>query len=437
MPPSHSSPAASPDRVAVAVLVGALALVGAVSAWAGVHFAVTRSQDFQWSGERLLLQHIDPWQTFLSGDPGHRLIATQIPNYLPILYVLLAPIGFMAEHAANLIWALVNLLFAVTSAVVAARFYGLRGQLWTVGITAAMLAATPTRNSISNGQQCLLILVLWTVALLWPPPGPHSLPLEQRPGNGALLLIGISYLKYSFAPAIAIYLLLRDGLRHGIRMLLWTFVPAVLSTVTVWLWIRQPHDFRHLAQQFLSPLQVSKSGYQPTGDGGQTLMDLLEFLLGGGPVARPRLTLISFAVAVAITAAVLLLALRFIRRTGQTNNVQCFGWLVALTATMSFVLYKHHPYDEVVFLYPLCYLIRQWRRPAAAIGLLLIAYNWYVSRFVDGRMPWTLAWAGVRVVMFLLLLAAVYWAKPRTSHASDTNPDTTANNSPAHAGSLA
>ena len=418
------------------MLVGALAVVGAVSAWAGVHFSIVRSQDFQWSGERLLLQHIDPWQTFLSGDPGHQLIGTQIPNYLPILYVLLVPIGLMGQHSANVTWGLLNLIFAVFSAVIAARFYALRGPFWTVGIAAAMLAAAPTRNTISNGQQGLLVLALWTAALLFTPrAAPLSHP-KERPSIGGLLLLGISYLKYSFAPAIAVYLLLRDGIRAGLRMLLWTFVPAVLSTLAVFLWIHQPHDLHHLLEQFRSPLQVAASGYQPTGDGGQTLMDYLQFLLDGGAVARARVTSINFAIAIAITGGVLLLALRHLRRTGQSDTTQGFGWLVALTATMSFVLYKHHPYDEVVFLYPLCYLVRQWRRPAAALGLLLIGYNWFFAHFVDARMPWSLTWAGERLAMFLLLVAAIYWAKPRVLHTLGNAHDT----SPAHvarAGSIA
>ena len=296
-----------------------------------------------------------------------------------------------------------------------------------------MLAASPTRNSISNGQQCLLVLVLWTVALLWTPPHPATLSPQRRPGIGGLLLIGISYLKYSFAPAVAVYLLLRDGLRTGLRMVLWTLVPAAVSTVVVFLWIHQTHDLHHLVQHFLAPLQVARSGYQPTGDGGQTLMDLLEILIGGGPIAKPRLTLISFAVAIAITAAVLLLALRFLRSTGQSQTPHGFGWLVALTATMSFVLYKHHPYDEVVFLFPLCFALRQWRRPAATIVLVLISYNWYVSRYVDGHMAWTLTWAGCRLAGFLMLLVAVYCTRPLPAQAGHLQPDP----HPEHVGSLA
>ncbi len=391
------------------VLVCAVALLGIVSAWAGAHAAVFRSQDFQWSGERLLLRHVDPWQVYLTGNPGHALIGTQVPNYLPVLYVLLVPFGLLPMAIANSAWACCNVLFSVGSAVLAARFFGLRGVGWAMVVAGILLAANPTRTSISNGQQGLFVLALWSVALLWPVAAERS---ASRPGIGGLLLVGVSYLKYSFAPAVALYLLLRNGLRTGVRRLLWTALPALVSTVLVWLWIDQPHDVPHLLRQAVAPLQVAKAGYQPTADPGQTMMDLLEFLLGGHLVATPRLTAISFAVAIAITAGVLLGALRHLRRAGLAHSADGRGWLLALVATMSFVLYKHHPYDEVVFLYPLCYALRRWQRWPAAVVLVLIGYSWFVQRFVDPHFTWTFLWAEVRLAMLFVLLGMVYGARP-------------------------
>ncbi len=141
-------------------------------------------------------------------------------------------------------------------------------------------------------------------------------------------------------------------------------------------------------------------------------MDLLEFLLGGGPVANPPLTLLSLLAAVSLNLGVLIAAIRFLRRTGQGNNAEGLGWLLALNAAMSFILYKHHPYDEVMFLFPLCYVLSRWRRPAAACALLIIVYNWYFARFVDSRITWSFAWAEARLCLFIGLLVAVYAAKP-------------------------
>lgn len=380
------------------VLLWCAALAGAISCIAGVVHAVARSQDFQWSGERLLLAHVDPWRDYLLGDPAHALLATQVPNYLPILYVLLVPFGLLSAANANLAWALCNAAFAIGSALLAGRFYGHRSWRGMLFITAAMLASAPTRVTIGNGQQGLLIVALWSVALL-----------HRRPTSAwRAALAGVSYLKYSFAPALALFLLLRDGVRRGLRVLLWSFVPAVGATGLVWLWITGGRDLHHLLALFTEPLAVTRVGYQPTGDPGQTFMDLFEFLLGGGPVATPRLTLISLVVAVAITIAVLLPAVLRHHDHSEAAEVDHTGWLAALMATMSFALYKHHPYDEVVFLFPFCYALRHWRRPAAMATLFLIGYCWYVQPLVDLHVAFSLAWCASRMSILVALILCVY-----------------------------
>ncbi len=384
-----------------------MVVAGLLSAAAGVTHAVTRSQDFQWSGVRMLLDRIDPWQDYLQHDPAHRLIATQVPNYLPVLYVLIAPVCLLPMTAANLTWGICNLAFAIVSAILTARFYGLRGMAWSVGVAAALLAATPTRTTISNGQQGLFVLFLWSLAFFgW--NGRHDfagdLPLSPR----RALIAGVSYLKYSFAPAVALYLLLREGLSRGWRFFAWSLLPSALATVLVWLWIFHGHEPGRLVSLVLEPLAVAKSGYQPTSDPGLTMMDLGEFLLGGNLVATPRLTAIVFCVALSITITVLLLALRSLRRSGQSQSREGTGWLLALMAVMSFALYKHHPYDEIVLLLPACYALAYRDRTPAKVALGVIVYHWYLQKLVDGHIPFSFLWSGIRLTSFLVLLAAIY-----------------------------
>lgn len=383
-------------------LLWPLLLAGLISSVAGIAHAVHRSQDFQWSGERLLLRHIDPWRDYLDGDPAHGLLATQVPNYLPVLYVFLVPFGLLSATHADLAWALCNTAFAIASGVLAARFHGLRSWHAMVGVAAALLASTPARITISNGQQGLFVLFLWSIALL------HARPTTARRAT----IAGVSYLKYSFAPPVALYLLLRDGLRRGTRMLLWSLLPCAAATLLVWLWLTGGHNLRHLLALVTEPLAVTRVGYQPTGDPGQTFMDLLEFLLGGGPVGTPRLTVISLVAALGITLIVLLLALRRCKRLAL-DRAEATRWLLALTAAMSLVLYKHHPYDEIVFLFPLCYALRHWRRPASAATLFLIGYCWYIQPWVDLRIQFSFAWCWARItILFALLLCIFRIAEP-------------------------
>lgn len=384
-----------PSHRARQFLLVLLCIAGAVSLVAGVFHSVYRSQDFQWSGERLLLHHIDPWRDFLDGDPAHGLLATQVPNYLPVLYVLLVPFGLVSATVANLAWGCANASFLIASALLAARFFGFRTWQARLGIVAALAASSPARVTTGNGQQGLLVLVLWCMALL----------TAEGISPARAVLAGISYLKYSFAPPLALYLLLRDGVRRGFRILLWTIVPSAIATLLVWLWITGGHDLHHLFALITEPLAVTRVGYQPTGDPGQTFMDLFEFMLGGGAVATPRLTLISLIVALALTLAVLLLALH---RARTMDAVERTGWLVSLVATMSFALYKHHPYDEIVFLFPFCYALRHRARPAAQATLFLIGYTWYVQPSVDLRVHFSFAWCWSRMSILFALLLSIY-----------------------------
>jgi hypothetical protein len=174
-------------------LLTLLSLCAAVSTSVGVMNALHQSQDFQWSGERVLLHHVDPWAQYLAGDPGHQFIMTQIPNYLPILYVLIVPLGMLSLVYAKLLWGLANVVFAVVSAGAAGRAFGLR-RWRIVALVCLMLMATPTRISIGNGQQSLLVLMMWCLTLL----------STRLTGRGAILS-GIAYFKYSFAPPMALY----------------------------------------------------------------------------------------------------------------------------------------------------------------------------------------------------------------------------------------
>ena len=72
----------------------------------GIRNSVLHSLDFQWSPARLLAHHVDPWATYLAGDPGHRILLNQVPNDLHELYVAMLPFGYLPLMPAKIIWAL-------------------------------------------------------------------------------------------------------------------------------------------------------------------------------------------------------------------------------------------------------------------------------------------------------------------------------------------
>lgn len=188
-------------RISTLAIVFA-AVLGVASTGVGAHNALrsTGSQDMQWSGVHLLLQHRDPWAEYLAGR--RRIFALeQYPNYLPILYLLTVPLGLLTLDHAKVAWLLCNLLFAVSSSLLITQFYGLRRRL-SVLVLCLFLVATPTRNTIGNGQTSLLILLLWSMSLLAP---------AMTDTRSAIA--GTSYLKFNFAPPTFIYVLFRSGPR--------------------------------------------------------------------------------------------------------------------------------------------------------------------------------------------------------------------------------
>ena len=346
-----------------------LAILAGLSLAQGFQNAHARSQDFQWSGVRMLFARIDPWAEYLRGDPLHLIHLSQIPNYLPVLYVLLVPIGFLPMKAGAMVWAVANVLFAILSAWFAGRFFGF-GRALTFALACLLLTATPTRATLGNGQQGLLVLFLWCASLL-----------AVRLSDSRAALAGISYFKFNFAPATAIYLLLRGGL----RAILFSALPSAAATLLIWLWLTHGTNLRALVSVITGPLAVSKTGYFPSG-GDPNLMDVLQVPLF--PSFQPGTFLanrpvpgwvagLTFAIAAVLCFAILYLATR------QRDDRDAVGWHVALMAISSVVLFKHHPYDAVVLLIPFAYSLQHWKRAAGKLALLGIAYSWYFQKAVE------------------------------------------------------
>ena len=347
-----------------------------ISTVVGMTNAMHQSQDFQWSAERVLLQHIDPWAEYLAGDPEHRFIMTQIPNYLPVLYVLILPLGFLPLVYAKLAWALANVMFAMVSAGACGRAFEL-GPWKTVGLVGLMMLATPTRISVGNGQQSLLLLMIWCLTLL-----------PNRMSNPSAMLAGLAYFKYSFAPVMALFLLLR----RGWRALLFSLVPAAAGVGMVWLWItggRQPIEILRLVTE---PFAVARLGFK------QNAMDPNLMNLIGQAMRRQPEKLVNTVEIVSALAACSLLSYMSFRRNSAANTT----WHMSLAAVMSYGLFKHHTYDAVVLLLPLAYAVGRSQEWAAKVLLGLISYLFFFERLLQAAQLYR-AW--FRIVDFLVLVS--------------------------------
>ncbi len=357
-------------------------LFGLISLVVGGRNAALRSQDFQWSGTRMLLDRIDPWLDYLHGDPLHRIILAQVPNYLPVFYILIAPIGLLPFSLAKLAWFACNLGFVTVSTVLTCRFFDLRGKF--IPLTLALyVMSTPVRNSLGNGQQGLLVVFIWCLALL---------STELTDGRAAVA--GISYGKFNFAPSLVLYLLFKKG----IRALLFSVIFPAVGTAIVWLWLIGGRDVHAIPRLILQPLAVSRIGYLPRG-GDMNFMDILDLLLMKVGVATARADAIETVLAILACALVFYFGIR--RHAAASTQFH-----LSLLGTASFVFFRHHAYDAVSLLFPLCFALRLRHDRRAKIMLALIAHLFYVQRILEAA---HLLQGYLYIPSFFVLLGVLYF----------------------------
>lgn len=190
-------------------------LLSVVSATTVLHGKINRLAfgcDFQWSAFRILLSRRDPWAIYMAGDPHHDYILNQVPNYLHEVYVLLWPFGLLPFAEARIIWTLVNFALIGLACFCIADLYELsRRRIWLLFVMVGVSACF--RESIRNGQLngiSIACIALW------------SLVRAQR--NRGLLL-GFSYVKYSFPPVLVMFLIIRKRW----KLLSFSILPPLVS----------------------------------------------------------------------------------------------------------------------------------------------------------------------------------------------------------------
>ncbi len=363
-------------------------LLALISVADGIHNSMLHSLDFQWSPARLLAQHLDPWAIYLSGDPAHRILLNQVPNYLHELYVIMLPFGYMALPPARLIWAVLNLLLILLSCACVARLYRLEGRkAWL--LTLLVLTGTPARVTIGNGQVTALVLAslaLWAVTV-------------SASGRG--LLLGIAWSKYSVPPVLAAFLLF--GRRW--RLLFFSLLPPLAGFLFVYAWLRTP--FWTL---LLEPFHAATNNVSP---GLSNIMAISEMALRRPPLfqAVPDAFYLSHQAGWAlylpyICGVVLALAMAayfFIRSRGS-QRVDGRILLACLMAA-SLLCFKHQIYDFLFLIFALAVALRADRSPARNWLFVWIAYFWYMERLVHIR-RWEF-WPSVVILSFVLLLALI------------------------------
>lgn len=364
----------------------------------GVRNAILRSLDFQWSPVRVLTRHVDPWAVYLSGDPHHRILLNQVPNYLHELYVWMLPFGYVPLQPAKLIWAAVNIALVLVSCGCVARLYELDGRRsWL--LTVLVLTSTPFRVIIGNGQVTAVVLAalaLWAV-------------VDASSGRG--LLLGVAWAKYSVPPVLAIFLLLR----RRWRLLFFSLLPPLAGFLFFYAWLRTP--FWTLLTE---PFRCSTSNVSP---GLANIMAISEIALRHPPLLRPIPDAFYLAsrgwvdfvpYCCGILLAIAIAICFFLRgnrahisesRSGALNFTVDGRIYFACLAAACLLCFKHQIYDFLLLIFCLAIALKANRSAARNWLLLLIAYFWYAERLLHIR-RWEF-WPSVVIVSFLLLLGLI------------------------------
>jgi hypothetical protein len=351
----------------------------------GTRNSILHSLDFQWSPARLLAHHVDPWATYLAGDPGHRILLNQVPNDLHELYLAMLPFGYLPLMPAKIIWAAINVTLVLFSCRLIAQMYELSGRkAWL--FTLLVLTSTSARVTIGNGQVTALVLVslaLWAIGM-------------SSRGRG--LLLGIAWAKYSVPPVLAVFLLLR----RRWRLLLYSLVPPAAGFLFFYGWLRTP--FRTL---LLEPFRTSTTNVSP---GLANIMAVSEIALRHPPLFRPVPDAFYLSPAAGWTAvipylcgialAIGIAAYFFVRSKQVDGRV-----LMACLTTGCLLCFKHQIYDFLFLMFPLAIALQADRSTARNWLLGLIAYFWYGERLLHIR-RWEF-WPAVVIVSFFLLFALI------------------------------
>ena len=367
--------------------------LAALSVIDAVRNAMLRSLDFQWSPLRLLTRHIDPWGVYLIGDPNHKILLNQVPNYLHEMYVLLLPLGYLPYTAAKMVWAVINVALVLASCACVVRVYELeKRKAWLLIVL--VLIGTPFRVAIGNGQLTSLIaftLALWAVA-------------ASTVGRG--LLLGLSYAKYSVSPVLGMYLLFQ----RRWKLLLLSALPPLAGFLCLKLWL--PTPARTL---LLEPFLASAHSVSP---GLANIMAVTEIMLRRPPMFHVApdvfyLTARGNAVEILPYLAALLLA-------GVIAGYLCWKQhqqhetidgrvLLAVLTDACLLCFKHQIYDFLLLIFCLALALKSAPSRARSVVFFAIGYFWFVERLMHIR-RWEF-WPAVVMASFILvfLLIGAAW----------------------------
>jgi hypothetical protein len=325
-----------------------LCIVALVSVVQGYRNAILYSQDFQWTPTvAFAWDENDPYQIYLDNPKENSL--KQIPYYLHFTYIMLSPFALLNFGVAKIVWAAMNVAFAAGTFLLLRRRFDDR-TLFIVFLL--FLSSTPVRNTIGNGQQSLLCLFLYVMAIRAADGGSkiHS-----------SLIAGIAAFKYSFGLPLAFAFDFNSW-----RNVLLYFVPAGLGVI---FWSAYfgigPIDAALLP---LRVLQVATP--KGTSDVQSLLIDITGLSRG-----------FSVAFSLALLLAAVIVQKAFFPIEDVLDRFSIYGLL-------SIVLFYHWNYDHVFLLGSLLIAVRLPLGATKLVTFAIISYFWFGLKAISLVSSW-------------------------------------------------
>ena len=307
----------------------------AVTLILGYKNGMANSSDLMWYPTKLLWSGVNPYTAFLSkGLEGWSSFS--VPNYAPLLYVILYPLGLLDFEEAKIVWFFVNVLSFFGIIMVSCK--KLKVPLWLISLVLIILLLNnPVVTTFNIAQNSLLISFVLLVA--W----------AYRKNTAVLIItLSILFVKYSFGLPIIFGFFLAGYRKEALC--------AVGINIAVYFLFAQYFNIGFL-EALLLPLKVAQvNTLHFLGD--SDWMSLMYY------VTDQSLASIIIPIGLLLAFAVFLYLCYHFNPSEES--------IISASVILSLICFFHLNYDSVILVIPLFTLIGKFKKITPEIALLLI-----------------------------------------------------------------
>ena len=328
------------------VLLILLAILSIVHAF-NISLSSNGSTDFSLSPAILFWDKINPYEYYLYSENTDKILGWQVPIYAHATYIIFYVFTLLKLTTANLVWSILNIFFGILSAIIISKYSKLK-NFEIILILCFFCLSTPFRNCVSLGQITLLVLLSFCAIFI-------------QNSFSRNFLLGISYIKYSFMPVLALLILFKNGFRA-------LFISG-LFCILGWIFFSLFLD-QNLFYTMLQPLQVALKHSNEHLNRGD-LFTILGFL---------KSYEIEFNLNIIRIIIILIVTLYLVRDICKYDDKLL---ILSLLLIVNLFTFGHLIYDYIVLLPSFVYSFSKRKSIYAKISLLIILYFWFGIRLKD------------------------------------------------------